>query len=263
MEQETLPANAISTNPPATTWRAAAKLFLRPQGVTWQMVALAVTIPFYLFIGFMVSGRTLHVPAVWVDDALPLEAGWSLVYLSLFLAALLPVFVVHQQELVRRTVNAFLATWLSAYVIFIAYPTVSSRQTGKVAVDGFSAWLLSAIYGADHRYNCFPSLHVAQCFLAALVCGRVHRGVGAVALVWATLVGISTLYTKQHYLLDAIVGAALGSAAAMFFLRGLPREAIPEDERRLAPLLALWAVATYGVMVAIMWVAYLNGVVVD
>ena len=246
------------------TWNAVAELFTRPQPVTISMVALALIIPFYLVIGgVLVPGQTVHVPAIWLDQALPVERAWSVIYLSLFLAALLPVFVVHQQELVRRTVNAFLATWLAAYVFFMAYPTISPRPAGMVMGDDFSAWLLQSIYSSDIRYNCLPSLHVAQCFLAALVCDRIHRGVGVAAGLWAVLVGVSTIYTKQHYLLDVISGALLAYLAYCVFLRGYPREATPELERRLAPLLALGAVGTYGVMVGIMWIAYRNGVIIS
>jgi membrane-associated phospholipid phosphatase len=253
----------LATNPDGVGFRAAARLFARQQPVTISMVALGLIIPLYLFIprGFL-PGRTVYMPSIWLDHALPVEPAWSVVYLSLFLAALLPAFVVHQQELVRRTVNAFLAIWLVAYVFFVAYPTIGPRSSGNVAGDEFSDWLLRTIYSSDVRYNCFPSLHVAQCFLAALVCVRIHRGVGAVAGLWAALVGISTLYTKQHYVLDVISGALLAYVAYCVFLRGYPREATPEIERRLAPRLALGAVGTYGLMVAIMWIAYLNGVVV-
>ena len=252
-----------ATDADGAGFRAAARLFARHQPVTMSMVALGLIIPLYLVIGWeIVPGRTLYVPAVWLDYALPVEPAWSVVYLSLFLAALLPAFVVHQQELLRRTVNAYLATWLVAYVFFVAYPTIGPQPSGNVIGDDFSAWLLQSIYASDVRYNCFPSLHVAQCFLAALACGRIHRGVGAVAGLWAALVGISTLYTKQHYVLDVISGALLAYIAYRVFLRGYPREATPQLERHLAPHLALGAVGTYGLILGIMWIAYLNGVVV-
>lgn len=244
-------------------FRTAARLFTRPQPVTISMIALALIIPFYLVIGgALVPGRTVYMPAVWLDHALPVEPAWSVIYLSLFLAALLPVFVVHQQELVRRTVHAFLAIWLVAYVFFLVYPTIGPRTSARIVGDGFSSWLLQSIYSSDVRHNCFPSLHVAQCVLAALVCDRVHRGVGAATGLWAALVGVSTVYTKQHYVLDVISGAVLAYLAHCVFLRHYPREATPEIERRLAPFLALGAVGTYGIIVGMMWIAYLNGFVV-
>ena len=94
--------------------RAAAALFARPQPVTVPMVALFAIIPFYLVIGRYVSHQPLHSPELALDRRFPLEPSWSMVYLSLVLAALLPVFVVHQQELIRRVVLAYLCVWLFA-----------------------------------------------------------------------------------------------------------------------------------------------------
>jgi membrane-associated phospholipid phosphatase len=244
-----------------SAWAEAASLFKRSQPVTLSMVALAATMPFYLYIGFLVQGGPVHVPALELDGMIPVEPAWAPVYLSLFLAALLPAFVLHQQELINRTVLAYLAAWLTAFAFFLAFPTIGSRPA-SIEANGFLAWMLRTIWASDHRFNCFPSLHVAQCFLAALACRRVHRGVGDAALVWASAVGLSTLYTKQHYVADVAGGIILALAAYLIFIRPYPAEAIPERERRLAPRLALGAVASYGILVGMLWVAYSLGVTI-
>ena len=242
---------------PRLTWRMITEIFARPQPVTIPMVTLFAIIPFYLFIGSYVSHShwTLHAPEVALDRGLPLHPAWSVIYGSLFVAAFLPVFIVHQQELIRRTIFAYLTAWLVSYAVFLAYPTISPRHADVVGA-GFFACALRTIYSSDVPFNCFPSLHVAQCFLAALTSYRVHRGVGAVAGVWACLVGMSTLYTKQHYVVDVIAGAILAYAAYLIFLRGYPRNAVPELERRLAPMLALGAFGMYGIIVVGLWFVY-------
>ena len=232
---------------------------MRPQPVTLAMVLLFALIPFYLVIGHVVAGGPVHVPQLALDRALPLVPGWSLVYWSLFLAAVLPVFVVHQQEHVHRTILAFIATWLAAFACFLAYPTVSARPA-QASGDGFGDWGLRLILSTDVQYNCLPSLHVAQCFLAAFTCGIVHRGVGAVAAVWASLVAVSTLLTKQHYVLDVAGGVLLAAVAYWIFLRTYPRGAIPERERRYAPLLAAAAGGVYGLILGLFAVLYAAGI---
>jgi len=241
------------------SWREAAGLFRRSQPVTPAMVALALTIPFYLYIASLVHGRPLHVPAMDLDRMIPVQAAWAPVYLSLFLAALLPAFVLHQPELIERTVRAYLAAWLAAYVFFLVYPTLSPRPQ-TVAGEGFLAWMLRTIWASDVRYNCFPSLHVAQCFIAALACRRVHTAVGNAALAWATAVSLSTLFTKQHYVADVLGGIVLAGLAYAAFIRPFPRDATPDNQRRLAPTLAVAAALVYGVLVAGMWIAYSAGI---
>lgn len=122
--------------------------------------------------------------------------------------------------------------------------------------DGFSAWTLRLAYSLDPPYNCFPSLHVAYAFVSALTCYRVHRGVGTAAALWAALIGVSTLYTKQHYVADVIVGALAAYVAYVLFLRRYPREAVAESDRRRAPFRALGVIGIFGIMVAGFWGAY-------
>ena len=240
-------------------WSGVKALMTRPQPVTFPMVLLFSLIPCYIFVGMAVAGRPAIVPALGIDRALPVRAEWSLVYFSLFLAALLPFFVVHQQQLVHRTILAFLSVWLVGLSCFLLFPTVSSRAARGPLGDGFNDWLLRAIYSSDVKYNCLPSLHVAQVYLAAFACNIVHRGVGRVAFVWATLVAVSTLFTKQHYVLDVVSGFALAVAAYAVFLRSFPREAIPAHEQRYAPVMAAGAFAVYAMMVLLLFLLYALG----
>ena len=53
--------------------------------------------------------------------------------------------------------------------------------------------------------------------------------------LWASLIGVSALYTKQHYVADVIVGALAAYIASALFLRSYPREAAAESDRRRAP----------------------------
>jgi len=85
----------------------------------------------------------------------------------------------------------------------------------------------------------------------------VHRGVGLAAVLWASLVALSTVFTKQHYVADVIAGIFLAGVAWVVFLRNCPRVAIPELDRRAAPLLMLGLIGIYGLVVAGLWVAYL------
>jgi hypothetical protein len=118
------------------------------------MILLVSLVPFYLFIADRTRGGPQHAPEVALDRLLPLRPGWALVYGSLYLfLILLPVFVVRQQEQIRRTVLAYLMVWIAA------------PRPEDVAGEGFMVWGLRFLYDADPPYNCFPSLHVAHSFV--------------------------------------------------------------------------------------------------
>lgn len=220
------------------------------------MVLLCCLVPLYIFIAETAPGRTLHVPEIALDRMLPVQPAWALVYGSLYLfLVVLPIFVVRQEEHIRRTFLAYLFVWLTAYVFFLAYPTVAPRPT-QVIGDGFVAWGLRFLYSADPPYNCFPSLHVAHSFVSALTVSRVHRGVGTVATLSASLVAVSTLFTKQHYILDVVAGMLLSFVAYLIFLRNVPRDKVPALDRRLAPALALGILTILGLAFVCFWLAY-------
>jgi membrane-associated phospholipid phosphatase len=223
------------------------------------MVALVSLVPFYLFIANRAQAGAPHKPALGLDELIPLAPTWALIYGALYaFLIVLPVFVIQQPELIRRTVWAYLTVWSAAYISFLLYPTVAPRPD-TVTGTGFGVWGLRFLYDADPPYNCFPSLHVAHSFVSALACYRVNRTLGFVAITSASLVGISTLFTKQHYVADVIGGIFLAMIAYAIFLRGDSRANVPELDRRLAPFLAAVVAGIVGLGFAGTWVGYKLG----
>jgi membrane-associated phospholipid phosphatase len=94
---------------------------------------------------------------------------------------------------------------------------------------------------------------VAYSFVAALACYRVHRQVGIAAIVWAGLIGVSTVYTKQHYVVDVVAGTAMGVAVYPLFLRGYPRARVSEDTIAAAPRRAAMVAGAYALIIAGLW----------
>ena len=242
-----------------SSWSLVREMLTRPFPLRARVVVPAVTlmllVPCYLVIAAYTRDWTLHAPELALDRMVPVQPAWSVIYLSYLLSPFLPLLMIRQEEHIRRTFLAWLMVWVVAYAWFLVYPTIAPR-TDEVDGKGFFAWFLQGIYDADPPRNCFPSLHVATAFVAALSCGRVHRGVGVAAILWAVLIAISTVFTKQHYVADVITGIALAGAAWALFLRGCPREAILESDRRAAPFLMLGLFGIYGLVVAGLWVAY-------
>ena len=213
-------------------------------------------VPFYIFIAGPHPCRTQHVPAIGIDGAIPLVPVWSLIYGAVyFFLIVLPVFVVREEEHLRRTIWAYLSVWIPAYICFLAYPTVAPRPE-EVPGTGFGAWGLRLLYDLDPPYNCSPSLHVAHSFVSALTCLRVHRGVGTAAVIGAFLVAMSTLFTKQHYVLDVMAGALMAVAAYAIFIRPQPRDRVPQSDRDLAPIFAWGLLGCAGLVLAGFWIAW-------
>jgi membrane-associated phospholipid phosphatase len=220
--------------------------------------ALVSLAPMYVIIAILTRARVTHRPELALDRAIPLEPAWMLVYGSLYIfVVVLPLLVVRERTLIRRALRAYLLVMALSYAVFLMYPT-SAPRPDAVSGEGFAPWTLRIMYDIDPPYNCFPSLHVAYAFVSALACFRVHRRLGRAAVAWAALISVSTLFTKQHYALDVIAGAAAAGLAYVLFLRHHPQDAVPDEDRRQAPRRAAVAVAVFAFMVAGFWVAYLR-----
>ena len=229
---------------------------MRPYPVTIPMVTLMLLVPCYLLIANRAAAGIVYTPELPWDRALPLQPTWALIYGALYMYLIvLPVIVVREEAHIRRTFWAYLAVWVTAYLCFLVYPTVAPRPP-EVAGDGFAAWGLRFLYDADPPYNCVPSLHVAHSFVSALTCYRLDRRLGLGTLLCASLVGISTLFTRQHYIADVVGGIVLALAAYFLILRGYPRQNAPEPDRRFAPVLALGLLGIVGLGVVGFWIAY-------
>ena len=242
-------------------WSLGVEMLTRPYPLSVRVVVtvvvLWVLVPGYLVIGALTRGRALHMPELALDRMVPLQPAWALVYASHLVFLVLPVLVMRQEEQIYRTFLAYLMVWSVGYVCFLAYPTILPRPAPKVIGEGFFAWCLGVVYSADPPRNNFPSLHVAHAFVSALTCYRVHPSVGVAAGLWASLIAVSTLFTKQHYVADVIAGLLLAWVAYVVFLRRCPRVALPEADRRGAPVLVLGLIGIHGITVAGFWVAYM------
>ena len=81
-------------------------------------------------------------------------------------------------------------------------------------VEGLFAPLFAALYTFDLPHNLFPSLHIALRTLLASVFARVIAGPARwLSNGWFSLIGISTLVTWQHHLIDVLGGFWLGLIA--------------------------------------------------
>jgi membrane-associated phospholipid phosphatase len=153
----------------------------------------------------------------------------------------------------HRFNKAFLAIMLAnltAYIVYILMPVAFPRpELGTGLSDRLLAWYYQVDFypGA----NKLPSLHVAFIWITAIACrkqrlGRVGDGL---VLVGAALITLSTLFVKQHIVLDVVLGTAWGFAAWFAARRlypslvgpvGEPAEALKRMIQKTAPIALIW-----------------------
>lgn len=109
-------------------------------------------------------------------------------------------------------------------------------------VTGFFGPWFDALYSFDHPHNLFPSLHIALRTLLADLYVRQSRGaVRWIVHIWFSLIGVSTLLTWQHHLVDVAGGFWLAVIALHLFRFG-DAVSVPARNWTVAALYAVAAI---------------------
>jgi membrane-associated phospholipid phosphatase len=177
----------------------------------------------YYFVAWAVDPASARLLPEIVERYIPLWPAWSLVYIGVHPISITPALGLVDPRLLRRHVIGQAAIVALSSAAWALYPVAFRRIEMPADPPDFGAWVLASIYGRDPIVNCLPSTHCAMAVYTASALWRVSAGLGAWAYVTAAAIGVSTLFTKEHYLVDVIAGFALGGAAALVAHRGSPR----------------------------------------
>jgi membrane-associated phospholipid phosphatase len=207
----------------------------RPAGAAfaaykWTLATLvaAVGLLGYQLIGRAELHRSTTLLETALDRAIPL-VPWTTwfyepVYVGIFLVATIGFssrWMFHR-ALACVAANATVAA-LGHVLVRAEYP----RPVLTPPFPDLSVAFLAFVYKIDPPGNVFPSLHVAHAFTLAFLLGMERPRLGAVTLVLAALLAVSTLTTKQHFLADIAAGLVMALVA-----RALVRRVLPPGLRR-------------------------------
>jgi membrane-associated phospholipid phosphatase len=191
-----------------------------------------------------------------LDDHVPLLPAGVWLYSTVYTALSIPLFVVRSRSLFRRVSVACSLVLGVCFASFAFFPVNSAALRAEVPIagTGISAWGLQVVYALDPPWNCFPSLHVAIATVIAVVVTRSVAGSGWLAWSWWFALGLSTLVTRQHYVLDVVAGAVVGGLAALLAFADQVREEAEGSWRGIQCYAAL-----HGVFVGAFALVYVLG----
>jgi len=146
----------------------------------------------------------------------------------------------------RRIVLAIVA----AGVCFLVMPLKLGFERPRL--DGWIGLAFGWFFAADLPYNLCPSLHIALRTILAEIYARHTRGAWNVAShAWFSLVGLSTLLTWQHHVVDVLGGFLL--AAVCFYLVPPSSQRHPLTPNRRIGVYYLLAAVLSGVLAWLLW----------
>lgn len=170
-----------------------------------------------------------------IDDAIPFLPWTVWLYGTVTWACLLAWLQVPDRLSVTRLFGTLATAAVVCWVFFLLWPTTYPRHLFPLpAIDSATVRELADLRAADSPSNCFPSMHVALAWGLALTwAGYLKRWWSRpLPLLWAAVVSVCTLTTKQHYVVDVPAGLLVGVVSWA---------AVHRFVRADAPLSRLWA----------------------
>ena len=184
----------------------------------YSILPLLVLVIVHLFNFYgtrLITDGTKHFDlTLALDRAIPLVPAFIVIYILAYVQWGIGIYygISHGRDVCFRFIASALIGEIICIAVFIIMPTELVR-TPVTGGDVFSK-LTRLIYSLDEPNNLFPSLH---CF-ASWLCFRIiffvekekrSKAYAAISFVFTLLVFASTVFVKQHVVVDIIGGVAL------------------------------------------------------
>ena len=154
--------------------------------------------------------QSYHVMYSPLDDVIPFNELFLIPYLFwfIYLAGTVVFLFFFDTKAFRHMMYFTMFTYAVTMAVYFLFPTCQELRPLEFARDNFLTQFMAAFYAFDTNTNVCPSLHVIGSVVAML--GGLHCkwlqscGWKIFYVVSAVLISISTVFLKQHSLLDVL-----------------------------------------------------------
>ncbi|WP_278427981.1 phosphatase PAP2 family protein, partial [Clostridium cochlearium] len=147
-----------------------------------------------------------------IDNTIPFIKEFIIPYILWypFIALSLLFICLKDLKVYYRTLITLNLCLLSCYLIYYFFQTTVPRPA--IYGNDIFSFLTLLVYKFDKPFNCFPSIHVVTSYLMikginSIDCSKKIRHL---VIFMSILIIVSTLFIKQHVILDVISAILLG-----------------------------------------------------
>lgn len=177
------------------------------------LVALAFGIYFVVsYLGVQYIARTWGSPIILKlpgEENIPFLPAMILIYSASYIFFPLLFILLQKKGNIVKAIWVFLITSIIHYAFFVFLPVQYTLRPDLTQYNHFAQTpfisLINLYYNMDAPLNTFPSLHVSYAFLTYFFIRRYRPDFKNIALIMAIAISVSTLFVKQHYVLDVVV----------------------------------------------------------
>ena len=162
-------------------------------------------------------GLTLDYRAIEssFDSRIPFYENFVIPYYLwfVFLAGIHIYTLLFDVPAFKKLMYFIIITYTVTTVIYIVYPNKQELRPTEFARDNIFVDIVKMLYGFDTNTNVCPSLHVIGSFAVLFTTWQCRRFKNVRDQIWiillTVLISISTVFLKQHSIIDVIAGLAV------------------------------------------------------
>ena len=159
------------------------------------------------------------LPMSWFDRNIPFIPITVWIYISEYPLIIAAFIMCEDMVNTNKYLYSVLTLQVLSVLIFIVWPTTYPRESYPLPsfLDPLTHFIFNQLRGTDDPSNCAPSLHVSTVYLSSFLFLDEKSNRFPYFFAWATAVALSTLTTKQHYVIDVFTGFLMAVCMYWFY----------------------------------------------
>lgn len=139
----------------------------------------------------------------YIDQAIGFHPNAIYAYQSAYLLIPMFPFLATRREELFRFMRGFLGLCAVCFITFLVFPVLGPRPE-----HAQGNWMTQVVFSYDKNLNAFPSLHAGLAVYSVLFGFSLTRGcqdlrwLAMIGTLWAGVIMVSTVATRQHYFVD-------------------------------------------------------------
>ena len=185
-------------------------------------------VPYFITENFIPRERCYPVHCR-LDDVIPFCEYFVIPYVGWYLLIVVSLlyFMLYNPDHFKNLMKFIIVTQIVAMAIYIIFPNRQDLRPAEFVRENIFTDIVGLLYAFDTSTNVCPSLHVAYSLGIASVWVKekgVHVWVKAGIVVFVVLVCLSTVFLKQHSVLDGLAAVPICLGAEWVLFRNYRRE---------------------------------------
>lgn len=165
------------------------------------------------------AGMTFWRPETAFDGHIPLVPAWIWPYWLYFAFLGTPIWLVKDRIELGALAGGITLVHFAGFAFFLTWPSEMPREALTCNPFELTCGLVGAMYLLDPGYGVFPSLHVAASVFLAMFAFDVRSPLRWPVTLFTLAVIVSTVFVRQHYVIDLPAGILLGVAVGRIGMR--------------------------------------------